>query len=80
MVNSTRRLVGQIQRKLKSVEPVGASGCATPSDVAELRARIRRLHAKGDRFASVRLSHHVTCGVTEVVPFRIRGGCVATEV
>lgn len=79
MASSSSRLVRGIQRKLQSVEPVDDSGYVAPDDVAELRARIRRLWAMGDRFAGVRLSQYVTRGVVTGVPHHVRGECVATD-
>ena len=79
MASSSSRLVHGIQRKLQSVEPVDDSGFVAPDDVAELRARVRRLRAMGDRFAGVRLSQYVTHDVVTGA-HQVRGECVATEV
>ena len=80
MANSSTYLVRGIQRALTSVGPFDASGSVTPSEVAELRARLRRLRAMDDRFAGVRLSSYVTDAAVTVLPSRVRGACVATEV
>ena len=80
MANSSTRLVRGIQRALQSVGPFDAFSSAAPEEVAELRARLRRLRAMDERFARVRLSSYVTDAAVTVLPSRVRGACVATEV
>jgi hypothetical protein len=53
---------------------------ATPRDIAELQARIRRLHALGDCFSQVTLSSDVTQECVARVRTRVGGEFVATEV
>jgi hypothetical protein len=80
VVSSVSRLVWRAQRKLQSIEPIGASGYLPPNEVAELEARVRRLHAIGDRFSHVRLSPHVIDGIVTGACGRVGGECVAKEV
>ena len=80
MASGSTRLVRGIHLRLQSVEPVAESGYAAPEDVAELKARVRRLRAMDDRFAGVRLSRYVRRAVAVGVPHHVRGECVATEV
>lgn len=80
MARNGDRLVRRIERRLLSAEMVGRSCRPTPSEQAELVARIDRLHALGDRFSQVGLSRYVVHGPSTVVPTHFGGGCVATEV
>lgn len=80
MAGSPHRLVGRIQRRLLSVEPHGRLGHLSSRDRCELEARIRRLHAMGDRFSQVRLSRYVASVGAAGVLDRVGGECVATEV
>lgn len=69
------RLVGRIQKQLRtaagSESPRGIAG----SEVAELQERVLRLQSLGRRFGRVRLSSHVLGSVEDGV--RARGGGVS---
>lgn len=56
-----------------------SAGFATPREIAELQARIRRLHALGDCFSQVTLSSDVTQECVTGVRARIGGEFVAME-
>lgn len=80
MADRALRVVARIQRLWQVVGSADPAGRPNPRDVAELEARVDRLHSLGDRFAHVRLSNHVAdC---RLAGFAGRGGgvCVATEV
>ena len=74
------RLVARIQRLWQVVGAADRAGRPNPREVAELEARVDRLHALGDRFAHVRLSDHVADCQATGFPGRSGGVCVATEV
>lgn len=80
MANRADRLVRRIQRQLSSVGSDGRSARPDPRDIAELGARVERLHAMDSRFIHVRLSEHIAGGAATEIAGRVRGAYVATEV
>lgn len=74
------RLVRRIQRRQQLTGSIGPAGNAGLSDIAELEARLSRLHALGERFGHARLSPDVTSGKVTMARVHVRGECVATEV
>ena len=74
------RVVRRVQRRMQSASPIGRSRRPNPRDVVELEARVRRLHAMGERFSHVRLSPHVARFDATGVVDRVGGECVAREV
>jgi len=80
MDSDRERLVRRIQLRLGSAES-GADGVGLSCpDTVELKARLTRLRALGDRFAGVRLSSHVDAGAETGALCCVGGDCVATEV
>ncbi len=77
--NCPDRMIQRIQRQLQSVEATDGSVYLTAREIAELEARIRRIHEMGDRFNHVRLSGHVASLCVTNVLDRVGGG-VAREV
>ena len=80
MAHNADRLVGRLQRQLSSTERNGGSAHPDPRDIAELEARVERLHATDGRFIHVRLSEYIAGGAAAEVAGCIGGACVATEV
>lgn len=62
MARGNDRLVQGIQRRLESVRPMSPALVLPSRCLAELEARIERLHGLGDRFAEVKLSGFVAGG------------------
>jgi len=81
MSGSRDRLVRRIQRWQQSREAGNVrTNLATPREIAELEARVRRLHAIGLQYGQVRLSREVALGGVTCVLVRVGGECVTTEV
>ena len=74
------RLVRRIQRRQQSAGSIGAVRNPEPREIAELEARLRTLHALGERFSHARLSSDVTSGDVTEARIHVRGEFVATDV
>lgn len=59
MKQGNGRLVRRIQERVSPFQRNGARVAVAPSELAELRARVHRLRAIGDRFACVGVSRFV---------------------
>lgn len=79
MAGSANRLVWRIQRRLQPYGPVECSGLPSLRDIAELEARVHRLHAVYDCCSHVRLSGYVARGAAAGVLDRTGGEFVAKE-
>jgi hypothetical protein len=75
MADNADRLVGRLQRQLSSSERSGRPAHPDPRDIAELEARVERLHATDGRFTHVRLSEYAAGGAATEVAGCIRGVC-----
>jgi hypothetical protein len=80
MADQAVSLVASLLRRWQVVGSVDRAGRPCRQDVAELEARVNRLHARGSRFRHVALSSDVTRGPTRRFASRLEGVCVATEV
>lgn len=80
MTRRAERLVQGVQVRMRANGSARSGDSATPREVAELQARIRRLHALGDSFSHVTLSSDVTQECVARVRTRVGGAFVATEV
>jgi hypothetical protein len=80
MTRRAERLVQGVQVRMRANGSARTADWATPREVAELRARVRRLHALGDCFSHVTLSSDVTQQRVAGVRTRVGGEFVATEV
>ncbi len=80
MAGNAERVVRCIQRRLHSVHSAYRSWRPETREVAELEARVHRLHAMSDRFTHVGLSPYVAWVAATDLPGRIGGERVATEV
>ena len=73
------RLIPRVLRILQGKAPADELKGWAAGDIAELAARVHRLHALGDRYLHIGLSYFVTRGDGVTVSDRVRGECVATE-
>lgn len=80
MARSAEHVVRRIQRRLGSAGSIDRPSPPTPSELAELEARIRRLRAMDGGFIHAGLSEYVAQRSATEVPTRVGGECVATEV
>lgn len=80
MMESPRRLVELVHRRLQAAEPSSRSVRLAWRDRAELEARVQTLQAMGESFHHVGLSGYVAPGDAMRVSGGVGGECVATEV
>lgn len=80
MHGGPNRLVSRVRRMLHQTPSADRPRKLAASDIAELAARVRRLHALGDRYAHVELSRFVVDGGETTVSNPARSEYVATDV